>query len=141
MEFLLGPQARTKRRPRIPEQFPQWSAPPASSWGAPHIHSELLRLGFTVAQSTVAKYMVKPGDGRSGPSWGSFLHNQLPHIAAMDLFVVPTMTFVQLYVLVIVRLARRELVWVNVTAHPTADWIAQQITEAFPWDVAPRYLI
>jgi len=55
--------------------------------------------------------------------------------------VVPTLTFVQLYVLVIVRLARRELVWVNVTAHPTADWIAQQITEAFPWDAAPRYLI
>jgi transposase InsO family protein len=94
-----------------------------------------------VAQSTVAKYMAKPGDGRSGQSWGTFLRNHLPHIAAMDLFVVPTMTFVQLYVLVIVRLARRELVWVNVTAHPTADWIARQITEAFPWDAAPRYLI
>jgi transposase InsO family protein len=110
-------------------------------WGAPHIHGELLRLGFTVAQSTVAKYMVKPGDGRSGQSWGTFLRNHLPHIASMDLFVVPTMTFVQLYVLVIIRLARRELVWVNVTAHPTAEWIAQQITEAFPWDAAPRYLI
>ena len=58
----------------------------------------------------------------------------------MDLFVVPTTTFVQLYVLVIVRLARRELVWVNVTAHPTAEWIAQQITVAFPWDATPRYL-
>ena len=103
-------------------------------WGAPHIHGELLRLGFTVAQSTVAKYMAKPGDGRSGQSWGTFVRNHLPHIAAMDLFVVPTITFAQLYVLVIVRLARRELVWVNVTAHPTADWIAQQITEAFPWD-------
>jgi hypothetical protein len=89
-------------------------------WGAPHIHGELLKLGFTVAQSTVAKYMLKPGDGRSGQSWGTFLRNHLPHIAAMDLFVVPTITFVQLYVLVIVRLARRELVWVNVTAHPTA---------------------
>jgi transposase InsO family protein len=110
-------------------------------WGAPHIHGELLRLGFTVAQSTVAKYMAKPGDGRSGQSWGTFLRNHLPHIAAMDLFVVPTITFVRLYVLVIVHLARRELVWVNVTAHPTADWIAQQITEAFPWEMAPRYLI
>ena len=110
-------------------------------WGAPHIHGELLRLGFTVAQSTVAKYMAKPDDGRSGQSWGTFLRNHLPHIAGMDLFVVPTIRFVQLYVLVIVRLARRELVWVNVTAHPTADWIAQQITEAFPWDEAPRYLI
>jgi transposase InsO family protein len=110
-------------------------------WGAPHIHGELLKLGFTVAQSTVAKYMAKPGDGRSGQSWGTFLRNHLPHIAAMDLFVVPTVAFAQLYVLVIVRLARRELVWVNVTAHPTADWIAQQISEAFPWDEAPRYLI
>jgi hypothetical protein len=110
-------------------------------WGAPHIHGELLKLGFTVAQSTVAKYMAKPGDRRSSQSWGTFLRNHRPHIAAMDLFAVPTMTFVQLYVLVIVRLSRRELVWVNVTAHPTADWIAQQITEAFPWDEAPRYLI
>ena len=76
-------------------------------WGAPHIHGELLRLGFAVAQSTVAKYMAKPDDGRSGQSWGSFLRNHLPHIAALDLFVVPTITFVQLYVLVIVRLARR----------------------------------
>src|SRR3977135_2278654 len=59
----------------------------------------------------------------------------------MDLFVVPTIAFVQLYVLVIVRLARRELVWINVTLHPMADWIAHQITEAFPWDEAPRYLI
>jgi hypothetical protein len=110
-------------------------------WGAPHIHGELLKLGFTVAQSTVAKYMAKPGDGRSGQSWSTFLHNHLPDIAAIDLFVVPTIGFHLLYALVIVRLARRDLVWINVTAHPSADWIAQQITEAFPWDKAPRYLI
>ena len=110
-------------------------------WGAPHIHGELLKLGFTVAQSTVARYMAKPGDGRSGQSWSTFLRNHLPDIAAIDLFVVPTIGFRLLYALVIVRLARRELVWINVTAHPSADWIAQQITEAFPWDEAPRYLI
>jgi transposase InsO family protein len=109
-------------------------------WGAPHIHGELLKLGFAVAQSTVAKYMAKKGDP-SGQSWGTFLHNHMPHIAAMDLLVVPTISFVQLYVLVIVRLARRELVWINVTAHPTAEWIAQQVTEAFPWNEAPRYVI
>jgi transposase InsO family protein len=109
-------------------------------WGAPHIHGELLKLGFAVAQSTVAKYMAKKGDP-SGQSWGSFLRNHMPHIAAMDLFVVPTVSFNLLYVLVIVRLGRRELVWINVTAHATADWIAQQITEAFPWHQAPRYLI
>ena len=110
-------------------------------WGAPHIHGELLKLGFTVAQSTVARYMAKPGDGRSGQSWSTFLHNHLPDIAAIDLFVVPTIGFRMFYALVIVRLARRGLVWINVTAHPTADWIAQQITEAFPWNEAPRYLI
>src|SRR5216683_4803879 len=88
-------------------------------WGAPRIHGELLKLGFVVAQSTIAKYMAK----RRGPSaqgWGTFLRNHAPHIAAMDLFVVPTIGFNLLYVLVIVRLARRELVWINVTTHPTA---------------------
>jgi hypothetical protein len=93
-------------------------------------------------QSTVAKYMAKKGDDPpAGQSWSTFLRNHMPHIAAIDLFVVPTIGFRLLYTLVIVRLARRELVWINVTAHPTAEWIAQQITEAFPWDEAPRYLI
>jgi hypothetical protein len=111
-------------------------------WGAPRIHGELLKLGFVVAQSTVAKYMAKPDSGGPcGQSWGAFLRNHMPHIAAMDLFVVPTLSFNLLYVLVIVRLAQRELVWINVTAHPAAEWIAQQITEAFPWHEAPRYLI
>jgi transposase InsO family protein len=109
-------------------------------WGAPRIQGELLKLGFAVAQSTVARYMAK-NDGPSGQSWSTFLRNHAPHIAAMDLFVVPTIGFAQLYVLVMVRLARRELVWINVTRHPTAECIAQQITEAFPWNEAPRYLI
>jgi hypothetical protein len=77
----------------------------------------------------------------SGQRWSTFLRNHSPQIAAMDLFVAPTIGFNLLYVLVIVRLARRELVWLNVTAHPTAEWIAQQITEAFPWTEVPRYLI
>ena len=102
-------------------------------WGAPRIHGELLKLGFTVAQSTVAKYMAG-GRGPSSQGWGTFLRMHAPHIAAMDLFVVPTIGFNLLYVLVIVRVARRELVWINVTSHPTADWIAQQVTEAFPWN-------
>jgi transposase InsO family protein len=108
-------------------------------WGAPRIHGELLKLGFEVAQSSVAKYMVK----RRGPNqgWRTFLHNHAPDIAAMDLFVVPTISFDLLYVLVIVRLGRRDLVWINVTANPTAERIARQLTEAFPWDEAPRYLI
>jgi hypothetical protein len=100
-------------------------------WGAPRIHGELLKLGFEVAQSSVAKYMVK----RRGPSsqrWRTFLRNHAPDIAAMDLFVVPTIGFDLLYAFVIVRLDRRELVWINVTTHPTAEWVARQITEAFP---------
>jgi transposase InsO family protein len=109
-------------------------------WGAPRIHGELLKLGFNVAQSSVAKYMVK----RRGPpsqGWKTFLRNHAPDIAAMDLFVVPTIGFRLLYGFVIVRLHRRDLVWINVTANPTAEWVARQITEAFPWDGAPRYMI
>ena len=109
-------------------------------WGAPRIHGELLKLGFEVAQSSVAKYMVKRY-GPPSPGWRTFLRNHAPDIAAMDLFVVPTVHFGLLYVLVMVRLARRDLVWINVTPHPTAEWIARQITEAFPWNEAPRYLI
>jgi hypothetical protein len=109
-------------------------------WGAPRIHGELLKLGFKIAQSSVAKYMVK----RRGPpsqGWRIFLRNHAPDIAAMDLFVVPTIGFHLLYAFVIVRLDREDLVWINVTANPTAEWVAHQITEAFPWDEAPRYLI
>jgi transposase InsO family protein len=65
----------------------------------------------------------------------------LPEVAAMDLFVVPTIGFDLLYAFIIIRLDRRDLVWINVTTNPTAEWIARQITEAFPWNEAPRYLI
>ena len=109
-------------------------------WGAPRIHGELLKLGFSVAQSTVVTYMVK----RRGPpsqGWKTFLRNHAPDIAAMDLFVVPTIGFKLLYGFVIVRIDHRELVWINVTTNPTAEWIARQITEAFPWDGAPGYMI
>jgi transposase InsO family protein len=109
-------------------------------WGAPRIHGELLKLGFSVSQSTVAKYMVK----RRGPpsqGWRTFLRNHAPDIAAMDMFVVPTIGFKLLYGFVIVRIDRRDLVWINVTTNPTAEWIARQITEAFPWDGAPGYMI
>jgi len=109
-------------------------------WGAPRIHGELLKLGLSVAQSIVAKYMVK----RRGPpsqGWRTFLRNHAPDIAAMDLFVVPTIGFKLLYGFVIVRIDRRDLVWTNVTTNPTAEWIARQLTEAFPWDGAPGYMI
>ena len=93
-------------------------------WGAPRIHGELLKLGFEVAQSSVAKYMVKR---REPPSqgWRIFLRNHAPDIAAMDLFIAPTIGFDLLYALVIVRLDRSDLVWINVTANRTADWVAR----------------
>ena len=109
-------------------------------WGAPRIHGELLKLGFDVAQLSVAKYMVKRR-GLPSQGWRTFLRNHAPDIAAMDLFVVPTLSFDLLYAFVIVRLDRRDLVWVDVTTNPTAEWISRQLTEAFPWNEAPRYLI
>src|SRR3981189_678486 len=87
-------------------------------WGAPRTQGELLKLGFEFGQSSVAKYMVK----RCGPpsqGWRTFLRNHAPDIAAMALFVVPTIGFDLLYAFVIVRLDRRDLVWINVTANPT----------------------
>jgi len=109
-------------------------------WGAPRIHGELLKLGIDVAQSTVAKYMIK---GRRPPSqtWKAFLQNHAEGITSVDFLVVPTAAFKLLFGLVILCHDRRRLVHVAVTASPTADWIARQITEAFPWDTAPRYLI
>jgi transposase InsO family protein len=109
-------------------------------WGAPRIHGELLKLGIDVAQATVAKYMVRHR-GPPSQGWRTFLRNHASEIVAIDLFVVPTIGFKLLFGLVILRLDRRSLVWMNVTANPTAEWIARQLTEAFPWEDAPAYLI
>jgi transposase InsO family protein len=109
-------------------------------WGAPRIHGELLKLGIEVVQSTVAKYMARSGRGRS-QTWKTFLHNHAAGSGAMDFLIVPTVGFKLLFVLVILRHERRRLISLNVTANPTADWIAHQITDAFPWNEAPDYLI
>ena len=100
-------------------------------WGAPRIHGELLKLGIEVAQSTVAKYMVKQRRPPS-QSWKTFLRNHANGIAAIDLFVVPTVNFKLLFGLVILRHDRRLLVHVGGTSHPTAEWISRQSSEAFP---------
>ena len=109
-------------------------------WGAPRIHGELLKLGIDVSQATVAKYMARH---RRPPSqtWRTFLANHVDQIVAADFFVVPTVTYRLLFVLVILAHRRRGVVHVAVTAHPTAAWTAQQLREAFPEDAAPRYLI
>jgi transposase InsO family protein len=109
-------------------------------WGAPRIHGELLKLGIEVAQSTVAKYMARSGRGRE-QTWKTFVHNHVSGIGAMDFLVVPTINFRLLFVLVILQHERRRLISLSVTDHPTAEWIARQITDAFPWDEAPDYMV
>ena len=109
-------------------------------WGAPRVHGELLKLGIDVTQSTVAKYMARTRRPPS-QSWQTFLYNHAEAIASIDLFVVPTITLRMLFGFVVLHHGRRQLVHVGVTAHPMAEWLSHQISEAFPWDRAPRYLI
>ncbi len=109
-------------------------------WGAPRIHGELLKLGFKLAESTVSKYMMR----RRGPpsqTWRTFLRNHAEAIAAIDLCVVPTLTFECLFAFLVLGHGRRQLLWFAVTRNPTAEWLAQQIVQAFPWDTAPTYLV
>ena len=109
-------------------------------WGAPRVHGELQMLGIEIAQTTVAKYMVRH---RKPPSqtWRTFLDNHAKDLVSIDFFTVPTATFRILYVLLVLRHERRQVVHFNITEHPTGQWTAQQMVEAFPWDEAPRYLL
>jgi len=109
-------------------------------WGAPRIHGELLKLGIEISQATVAKYMVRRR-GTPSPTWRSFLQNQAAGIAAIDMFVVASASFRLLYVMIILAHDRRKIVRFDVTRYPTAGWLARQVTDAFPWDTAPRYLL
>ena len=110
------------------------------TWGAPRIHGELIKLGFKLSEASVSKYMKKCRKPPS-QSWRAFLVNHADSIAAVDFFTVPTVTFRVLYVFIVIEHARRRIVHFNLTAHPTEQWAAQQFTEAFPFDSAPRYLI
>ena len=110
------------------------------TWGAPRIHGEVLKLGYEVCEATVSNYMRRHPKPPS-QSWRTFLANHKEAIAAIDFFTVPTATFNILYIFVVIEHARRRVVHFNVTAHPTAKWVAQQLTEAFPFESAPKYLI
>src|ERR1035437_4747476 len=109
-------------------------------WGTPRIHGELLKLGIEVSQTTVAKYMVRRR-GVPSSTWRSFLRNHAQGIAAIDMFVVASASFRLLYVMIILAHDRRKIMRTAVTGHPTAAWLSRQVTEAFPWDTAPRYLL
>jgi transposase InsO family protein len=109
-------------------------------WGAPHIHGELLKLSITIGETSVAKYMARQ---RRPPSqtWRTFLNNHAKTLVSVDFFTVPTIRFQVLYVFLVLAHERRRVVHFNVTAHPTAEWTAQQLREAFPFEQTPRYLL
>ena len=130
-----GPKIDRKLRDLIRQMSRQ-----NSLWGEPRIHGELLKLGFELAESTVSKYMAKQR-GPSSQGWQTFLRNHADAIAGIDLCVVPSLTFERLFAFLVVGHGQRQLLWFAVTKHPTAEWLAQQILEAFPWDAAPDYLV
>jgi putative transposase len=109
-------------------------------WGAPRIHSELLKLGMDVGETSVSKYLIRR---RRPPSqtWRTFLENHVTSMVSVDFFTVPTIPFQILYVFLVLAHDRRRILHFGVTTHPTAEWTAHQLREAFPWDSAPRYLL
>jgi transposase InsO family protein len=110
-------------------------------WGAPRIHGELLKLGFEVSERTVSNLMPRrPPNSKPSQTWRTFLNNHA-NKCSIDFFTVPTVAFNILFVLVILCHSRRSVVHFNVTSNPTAQWTAQQVVEAFPWDTAPKYLM
>jgi len=109
-------------------------------WGAPRIHGELLKLGIEISQATIAKYMIRR-PGSPSPTWHSCLRNQALGSAAIDLFIVPSAAFRLWFVALILIHDRRKLVHFNITQNPTAAWLSRQVTEAFPWDTTPRFLL
>jgi hypothetical protein len=110
------------------------------TWGRRRIPAELALLGYAVAELTVAKYMHRTSP-RPSPTWRVFLATHARDIVAVDFFLVPTLTFRLLFVFVVLRHERRELLHINVTDHPSAVWTAQQIIEAFPYSTALKYLL
>jgi transposase InsO family protein len=109
-------------------------------WGSPRIVGELAKLGVQVAKATVEKYMVRPRRPPS-PTWRAFLQSHVKGLASIDFFVVPTVRFRVLFVFIVLAHPRRRIVHFKITEHPTAQWTAQQMSEAFPWEDVPRYLI
>ena len=141
--FWRWKSRRRSGRPKVPLEVRQLIREISLAnplWGAPRIHGELLKLGIDVGQTSVAKYMARR---RRPPSqgWRTFLRNHADGIASIDLFVVPTISFRLLYGLLVLRHDRRRILWLGVTAHPSAEWIAQQVTEACGWESAPHSLI
>jgi len=112
------------------------------TWGAPRIHGELKILGFDISERTVLRWTRKaPRNPEPAKRWKAFLNNHREAIAAMDFFTVPTLTFGVLYGFFVIARSRRRILYFNVTRHPTSEWVAQQLREAFPYESVPGYLI
>jgi hypothetical protein len=109
-------------------------------WGAPRIHGELLKLGIDIGETSVSKYLVRRHQSPS-QTWRTFLDNHVKSMVSVDFFTVPTIRFQVLYVFLVLAHDRRRILHFGVTACPTAEWTAQQLREAFPWETAPRYLL
>jgi hypothetical protein len=109
-------------------------------WGAPRTHGELLKLGIELSQATVGRYLTWRPKAPSS-TWRSFLRIHLTDIAAIDMFVVATATFRILYALIVLGHDRRKILHIQVAQNPTRVWLSRQMTEAFPCDTAPRYLL
>jgi hypothetical protein len=136
-------QSGKSGRPAIPKEIRDLIRDMSQAnplWGSSRIVGKLHKIGIDVAKSTVEKYRVRPRKPPS-PTWRTFLTNHVKDVVACDFFTVPTVTFRVLFVCVILAHERRRIVHFNVTEHPTAQWTAQQIVEAFPWDEAPQYLL
>jgi putative transposase len=130
-------------RPRIPEEVRDLICTMSknnSLWGAPRIHGELLKLEINVSQATVAKYMIRHPKPPS-QTWRTFLINHSKQLTSIDFFTVPTISFRILYVFLVLSHERRRILYFNVTSHPTAEWTAQQLLNAFPYDSVPQYII
>ena len=130
-------------RPSVPKQVRELIRTMSREnplWGAPRIHGELLKLGIDIGETSVGKYMVRRQKPPS-QTWRTFLDNHLKSMVSVDFFAVPTIRFEIMYVFLVLAHERRQIVHFAVTAHPTAEWTAQQMREAFPWDTAPRYLL
>jgi putative transposase len=130
-------------RPAVPKEVRQLIRTMSREnplWGAPRIHGELLKLGIDIGETSVSKYMIRC---RNPPSqtWRTFLDNHVKTMVSVDFFTVPTIRFQVLYVFLVLAHERRRILHFGVTAHPTAEWTAQQLREAFPWETAPRYLL
>ncbi len=137
-------RSKSPGRPRISQEIRNLIYKMAMAnplWGAPRIHGELLKLGIKISERTVSSLIPRHPRKPSSQTWRAFIKNHMTNTASIDFFTVPTVNFRILFVIIILKNSRRKVIHFNTTEHPTVQWTAQQIVEAFPWDTIPKYLI